>query len=86
MALAMKRFDMMVARLTVRTARFGRQQSLAARSARLKDVQILYGCSEMSLYLLYFELPLFAIELWISLRISATAFLTFHSMKILPSS
>jgi len=41
MALAMKRFDMMVARLTVRTARFGRQQSLAARSARLKDVQIL---------------------------------------------
>src|SRR2546426_1674606 len=67
MALAMKRFDMMVAQLTVRAARFGRQQSLAGRSAGLKDVQILYGCSEMSLYLLYFELPLSAIEFSISL-------------------
>src|SRR5712692_4147487 len=83
MALAMKRFDMMVKRLTVRAARFARHQILAGRSARpaLKDTQILYGCSETSFYLLYCELPLSAIEFWISLRISATAFLTFHSMK-----
>ena len=45
MALAMKRFDMMVARLTLRTAgRFLRNRILAGRSARpaLKDTQTFY--------------------------------------------